>query len=222
MDLNKHYEFFNPLAIEQSIHIIGCGAIGSNLATQLTRLGCSKIHLYDFDTVEEHNITNQAFMALQLKLLKTKALKQLLLNINPACDITLHDKGWVPDTPLSGYVFICTDSIESRKAIVLENQYNPLIEAFFDFRMRLTDAQHYAAKSTNIKQMTNLLTSMDFTHEEAKEATPLSACGTTLSVLPTIWQIVSLGVTNFINLIRKNELKFMILTDAFSYTVDAY
>ena len=30
-------------------HIVGCGAIGSSVAIQLTRLGGNNFHLYDFD-----------------------------------------------------------------------------------------------------------------------------------------------------------------------------
>ena len=32
MNLNKHYEFFNPMSVTDEIHIIGCGAIGSTIA----------------------------------------------------------------------------------------------------------------------------------------------------------------------------------------------
>ena len=37
MDIIKHLEFFNPLEMEDSIHIIGLGAIGSTVAETLTR-----------------------------------------------------------------------------------------------------------------------------------------------------------------------------------------
>lgn len=222
MNLTKHYDFFNPLTLEQNIHIIGCGAIGSNLAAQLVRLGCSNIHLYDFDIVEEHNITNQLYTPAQIHAEKTTALMHILTDINVDCAITIHNEGWQTGDRLDGYVFLCVDDIETRHAIVKENYYNPQIIAFFDFRMRLTDAQHYAAKREDHKQMEMLLASMDFTHKEAKDATEISACGTTMSVTPTVWTIVALGVSNFINLIRRNELKFIILLDAFKYTIDAY
>ena len=37
-------------------HIVGCGAIGSSVAMQLTRLGGNNFYLYDFDKVEVQNI----------------------------------------------------------------------------------------------------------------------------------------------------------------------
>ena len=61
MDLSKSYEFFKPDMLESRVHIIGCGAIGSTVAENLVRFGITKITLYDFDTVEAHNIANQMF-----------------------------------------------------------------------------------------------------------------------------------------------------------------
>ena len=67
-----------------------------------------------------------------------------------------------------------------------------------------------------------LLDTMQFTHEEAKVATPVSACGTTLSVAPTIRTIVSLGITNFMNFLKEGKLKKMILMDTFHYILDVF
>ena len=36
-------------------HIVGCGAIGSSVATQLARLGADQVYLYDFDKVGIEN-----------------------------------------------------------------------------------------------------------------------------------------------------------------------
>ena len=41
---------------------------------------------------------------------------------------------------------------------------------------------------------------MDFTHEEAKDATPKSACNVELSVIYTVKTITALGVANLLNL----------------------
>ena len=119
MNLNKHLEFFNPLEIEDDIHIIGLGAIGSNLALMLTRLGCNNIHLYDFDTVEEINLANQNYYEDQIKRDKTLATLQNMLQINSKITFELHNKGWNPETcNLSGYVFLCLDNIDTRRAVV--------------------------------------------------------------------------------------------------------
>ena len=50
----KILEYFNADDIEDSIHIVGCGAIGSHIAEQLVRIGCTNIHLYDSRTTQHY------------------------------------------------------------------------------------------------------------------------------------------------------------------------
>lgn len=222
MDLIKHLEFFNPVSLEDNVHIIGLGAIGSTVAEMLTRLGIVHMHFYDFDTVCAHNIANQMFFDEDIDKTKLDSISNTCKRINPDVDITLHPEGWKEKTRMSGYIFLCVDNIEIRKQIVQENKFNTNIKGMFDFRMGLQDAQHYAADWKQEKMIKALYDSMDFTHEEAKEAQPVSACGTTLSVIPTIRTIVSLGISNFINFIKGETLKRVILIDAFSFSVMAF
>ena len=219
MNLNKHFEFFNPAEVTEEIHIIGCGAIGSTVAEMLTRLGVTKLHLYDFDKVSDHNITNQMFRMCDIGKLKVEALSEILKEINPDIQLTLHNQGWHEYKRVTGYVFIAVDSIEIRKDIVKAYKFNKDIKFVTDCRMRLTDAQCYAAKWSDEKDIVNLYNSMDFTSEEAKDATPVSACGTTLSVTPTVRTIVSLCVSNFINFIKHGNIKNMIMIDAFAMNI---
>ena len=224
MDLSKSFEFFNPdKCAKTRIHIIGCGSVGSSLAVCLARLGLTNISLYDFDVVEAHNLANQMFTTEDIGKPKTTAVAEMLHKINPDIDaeLKIFDKGYDKQR-LSGYVFLCVDSIELRRRIVKENATNMNIKAVFDFRTRLTDAQHYAANWSDPKMQDNLLRSMEFTEEEARAATPVSACNVSLSVAGTIWTIVSFGVSNFVNFVNKGVLKKIILVDAFNFAIDTY
>lgn len=221
MNLTKHRDFFNPDNFNDNIHIIGCGAIGSTIAEQLARLGIKKLHLYDFDTVTEHNITNQMFYVKHIGKTKLEALDEILHDINPEIELILHTNGWNPDITMDGYIILAVDSIETRQQIIKTNRFNPNIIAAFDTRMRLTDAQHFAAKWTE-KGIEFLLNTMNFTSEEAKESTPVSACGTTLSVTPTVRLISTLGVANILNTIMQKPITKTILIDAFNMTIDAF
>lgn len=219
MNLNKHFEFFDPTSIVDEVHIIGCGAIGSTVAEMLTRLGFQKLHLYDFDKVSDHNITNQMFRMKDIGNSKLEALAEILKDINPDIQLELHSKGWNEYQRITGCVFIAVDSIEIRKDIVQAYKYNRDIKFVTDCRMRLTDAQCYAADWSKEDDITKLYNSMNFSAEEAKEATPVSACGTTLSVTPTVRTIVALCVSNFINYLKKAPIKNLIMIDAFAMNI---
>lgn len=220
MNVIKHLEYFDPMKVQEPVHIIGLGAIGSHIAELLVRLGVQNFELYDFDTVADYNVANQMFEFNDIGKEKTEAISEMLQRINPEVRGHVHTKGWNENLPLKGYVFICVDNIDIRKAICQQCMCNPLVKAVFDFRMRLSDAQHYAAAG-NPKDIQTLLRTMNFTQEEADAATPVSACGSTLSVIPTIKVITSLGVANFINFIKGQPLKKMILIDAFDFEVTA-
>lgn len=223
MNLSKSYEFFQPEMCKERIHIIGCGAIGSTVAENLARFGLTKISLYDFDHVEAHNIANQMFTQEDIGKLKVDAVAEYLKKINPDIekDLKVIDKGYV-NQRLSGYVFLCVDNIDLRRQICESLKGNCFIKAVFDFRMRLTDAQHYAAAWNDQRMVESFLNSMQFSHDEAKAETPVSACNITLSVCPTVRTIVALGVSNFINFVKNQSIKKMILVDAFNYSVDAF
>lgn len=220
INLNKSLEFFDPSSIDASVHIIGVGALGSHIALTLARLGVTDLHIYDFDMVEMVNIANQVYTFSDVGQLKIDALENKLKDINPSIKVKKIMK--YTGQTLSGHVFLAVDSITVRQDCVRLNMMNPNIKAMYDVRMRLTDAQHYAADWSNIDHKKNLFASMDFTEEEAKASTPVSACGTTLSVIPTVQFVSLVAVTNFMNFIQGQPIKRTILIDSFHYMLDAF
>lgn len=223
MDLSKSYEFFQPEKIEGRVHIIGCGSVGSTVAENLARCGITKMTLWDFDEVEEHNIVNQMFRVQDVHKKKVEALRDILLEINPDIDKALELKpdGWQGKL-LSGYIFLCVDNIELRRKIVEAHYNSPYVKAMFDFRTLLESAQHYAADWSDPKMKRNFLATMQFSHEEAQEETPVSACGVTLGVATTVRLVCALGVNNFINFVKGNGLKKTVMIDGFHYILDAF
>lgn len=222
MDTNKFYEFFQPEKCKERIHIIGCGAVGSTIAELLARMGIKRFVLYDFDMVESHNIANQMFTSEDIGSAKTEALANMMLKINPDIEIEIVER--YNGQMLDGYVFMAVDKISIRKQICEDNYNNPYIKAVFDTRIRLEDAQAYAARWNNYKEKENLKKSMNFTDEEADAETPTSACNMTLSVAPTVRVICNCVVSNFINLVlgRTDDFKKMFLVDAFKFNLDAF
>lgn len=222
MDLNKSQEFFNPENVKGMCHIIGCGSIGSSVAELLARYGIEDIHLYDFDEVEPHNIVNQMFTSKDVGKAKVFALKEILGEINPALKNTVgcEPKGY-KNQMLDDYVFLCVDNVDVRREIVKNIWDNPYVKAVFDFRTTLMEGQCYYADWSNQKDKESLLESLNFTHEEAKANTPVSACGFELSVAPVVRMTAQMGIANFTNLINGNKPKHLILIQPYNYFFEA-
>lgn len=219
MNRSKVSEFFTPG--QERLHIIGCGSVGSILAENLVRCGCTKLTLYDFDSVEAKNIANQAFSHADIGRPKVEALRDILIGINPDAEksIKIVSDGWHGQS-LAGYVFLAVDSIETRREIVEKNMRNLNVKAFFDFRTGLTDAQHFAAKWRDRANRQRLLDTMQFSHEEAAAETPVSACGITLGVVTTVQAIVDIGVANYIKCVKGEPVANMVLLDLDRFEVD--
>lgn len=224
MNLVKSQDYFDPTKVDGRCHIIGCGSVGSTVAELLVRLGITDISLYDFDTVSAHNLANQMFNNDDIGRPKVEAVADMLCRINPEVKdaLKLFPEGWTEKCRLSGYVFLCVDNIDLRREIVTKNRFNQAIKAMFDFRTRLEDAQHYAADWGDVATIDNLIKSMDFSHEEAKASTPVTACNVEMGVAPTVRIICSYGVANFMNFVRKVPIKKIIVANAFTFEVDAY
>lgn len=223
MDLSKSYEYFQPEKDDSRIHIVGCGSVGSTVAENLARCGVTKFTLWDFDTVEPHNLANQMFRQQDVNKPKVEALLEILKEINPDVvdDVELKPDGW-KGKMMSGYIFLCVDNIDLRREIVEKHMDSPYVKAMFDFRTRLEDAQHYAADWSDEKMKKDFLNSMNFSHDEAKEETPVSACNVTLSVCPTVRIICAYGVSNFMNFWNGKPINKLILADAFKHDLMAF
>ncbi len=223
MDLSKSYEYFQPEKVASRIHIVGCGSVGATIAENLVRLGLTNITLWDMDVVSPHNLANQVFRQQDIGRPKVEALYDILFELNPEVkdDIKLCPNGWNGQR-LNGYVFLCVDNIELRRQIVEKHFDNPYIKAMLDFRTLLESAQHYAADWSDRKMKEDFLNSMNFSHDEAKSETPVSACGVTLGVAPTVRAICALGVANFVNHIKGEGLKKLIILDVFNFDLLAF
>jgi molybdopterin/thiamine biosynthesis adenylyltransferase len=212
IDLNKHLEFFNPFDIKDDIHIIGVGAVGSFVALQLAKLGLSRINIWDFDTVDEHNITNQVYGVKDIGRLKTDAMKDHILGQNPDCDVITHGK--YENQPLSGYIFMEVDSVELRHRIAEDNMFNRMIKYIFDGRIGLSSGQVISVDWQDNDAIENYLKLCDFKDSDADVA--VSACGMTLSVSPSVFITAAEVVAMFINVAKNNRPATIVAFDAFS------
>lgn len=101
-------------------------------------MGCEKMTVYDFDTIEQHNYPNQ-LLPEQMQGKKTvgipkvQALQALIYSMTDLV-IDAKEERYV-DQPLSGIVIAATDSMSSRMDIFAKCKNNPEVELFIDARM---------------------------------------------------------------------------------------
>lgn len=221
MNLSKSYEFFQPENDTARIHIVGCGSVGSTVAENLVRCGVTNLTLWDFDTVEAHNVANQMFRQQDVGRLKVEALYDILFDINPEIEgrVKLESKGWQGKN-MSGYIVLAVDNIDLRREIIEQHMNSIFVKAVFDVRTGLTDAQHFAADWADKKQKEALLNSMQFSHEEVKDA--VSACGVTLGVVTTVRLISAICVNNYIKFTKGEGIWKFCQVDGFAGIMDCF
>lgn len=72
------------------VAVCGLGGLGSNVAISLARAGVGTLHLIDFDKVDISNLHRQQYAVSQLGMYKTEAMKQMLAEIAPYCEVLTH------------------------------------------------------------------------------------------------------------------------------------
>lgn len=187
MDLSKHSTIFKPeMLLGETVHIIGCGAVGSALAFSLVKLGVPHICLYDADTIEEHNIPNQMFSYADVGKNKATRLKEILDGIlsYPETKIEAYPDFVTGDSEhvIQGYIFNLVDSMNARREIYESYaKANFACTRYFETRMGLKVLRVYSVDNLNINECRKYEETL-YSDEEVKE---LSACGTTQTAFPT-------------------------------------
>lgn len=200
---------------DKTIHIIGCGATGSHLAVQLIKLGANKLSLWEFDTVEEHNLTNQIWEYQDIGKPKLDVLIDKLLKINPYIPKeNLIAKGKWDGEFLEGIIFCCVDSMELRKEIYEINQYNTNLEIMFDPRLGSTTGSVFTYKWTehNIEELIKLSNFKDDEMDVER-----SLCGTPINIGTTLQAVVNNLLINFVNYLNNEPYYQQIYFEPLKY-----
>lgn len=205
MDLARIRDYIDLESKSTTVCIIGCGSVGSWLAVMLAKCGVPNFRLYDFDTVQSYNVSNQYFTGEDVGKNKCAVIEEAIRKINPSANVRTCTEGWKPGSRLKGVVFLAVDSIDLRRQIVEDCKANTSITAFFDIRTSLESADIYCADNTNIESVNNFLNTMNYHDSDVTVAT--SACGGKLGLLPTVTTTVSLAVAEYINYIKTGKLK---------------
>lgn len=134
---------FNPNLFNKRVDIIGVGASGSKIAVSLAKLGVVDLHVWDFDSVESHNIANQIYGKPDIGRLKVDALADHIKE-TVGTEIIKHPERVETQFGFGEYVFLLTDSMDSRAKIMETLRYNPRMELCIETRMGADEGRIYA------------------------------------------------------------------------------
>lgn len=113
--------------------VIGVGAIGRQVAIQLSAVGVGRIKLIDFDAVGPENLAPQGFMEKDIGQPKVNAVTDICRAINSEINIAPTNARFNSLHFTGGVLFCCVDSIETRKRIFEATEKR--FDLFVDGRM---------------------------------------------------------------------------------------
>jgi sulfur carrier protein ThiS adenylyltransferase len=113
--------------------VIGVGAIGRQVASQLAAIGIPWLQLIDFDVVEESNLASQGYFENDIGRHKVNATADFCQNINHHLEVHEIKERFKRETIIGNILFCCVDKIDIRKLIW--QAVNNKVNFFCDGRM---------------------------------------------------------------------------------------
>lgn len=165
-------DIFNPATFTWPVHVIGVGGIGSALVLPLIKLGLSsKLHLWDPDRVEPHNIPAQLiYRPTDIGKLKVEAAADTLAGFSEGkCEIVCHSEYVGPSTPLDGVVISGVDSMAARYDIWEGVRYNVEVPLYMDGRIGGEQMQLFTLNPSNYEAVVFYETEWLFPDEEGSD-----------------------------------------------------
>lgn len=202
VDPLRHLEVFGPEEFgNRKVAVIGAGATGSAVVVQLAKLGVANLHVYDFDTVEAHNLANQVYGVADVGKPKVEALAEY---VKKYADLDIHahnEEVTGQNKDLGKCIFLLTDTMASRKQIFEKAiRYNPSVEIMIETRMDVDTMMVYSINPlspSDIKEWESTL--------YGDENTARSACGSSVTVGATAQVLAGIAVWQFIKWASKKE-----------------
>jgi molybdopterin/thiamine biosynthesis adenylyltransferase len=201
---NKFNRFKDaPWFPKEDTHIIvgGAGGIGSWLTIMLTRIGY-KVHVFDFDTLEEHNLGGQLFSRKQVGKSKVNALSE---NVHYFCqeDLYEHNEKIDENTSTNNFAFSAFDNMKARKDMFKswsENYAEDENAIFIDGRLTAEQLQIFCVTKDNIEKYKEHL----FDDSEVEDA-PCTFKQTSHSAAMIASHMTAFFTNHYTNVLNKNK-----------------
>ena len=114
---------------DKHVIVFGVGGVGGDVVEALARSGVGKISIVDNDVVNESNI-NRQIIALHstVGMQKVEVLKNRILDINPECQVFVHNQFFLPensndfDFSIYDYVVDAVDTVTAKLEIIKKSK----------------------------------------------------------------------------------------------------
>jgi sulfur carrier protein ThiS adenylyltransferase len=97
--------------------VIGVGAVGRQVALQLTAMGIPWLQLVDHDKVEISNLASQGYSEMELGMLKVEGTAKTCLWLDSSVEIYTLAERFKRSAEIGNAVFCCVDKIDARRLI---------------------------------------------------------------------------------------------------------
>lgn len=151
--LTRQRDIIPTEVLDQSITIIGAGAIGGWTTLALAKMGFSDISVWDFDEVDTVNMNAQLYRYKDIGKPKVFALKEIVEDFT-GVQITANNRPYEAGR-FSGFVIAAVDSMKVRKLIWDQHKGWPLTRCLIDPRMGAESALLFSVRPASIDDVTS-------------------------------------------------------------------
>jgi ThiF family len=130
---HRQLDLLDPRRATFPVTVIGAGATGSFTALSLAKMGVRDITVFDYDSVEEHNLPNQFYRMCDIGKPKVYALREIIEEFEGITISARNEK--YRGQKLEGIVIVSVDSMDARIHIWTFVKENPGVKLFIDSRM---------------------------------------------------------------------------------------
>jgi len=131
-----------------AVTIIGAGGIGSALVTNAAIMGFKYMDIWDFDVLEEHNLSSTTYPVKHLNRSKAHAAEVQAKEYGAPL-ARGYNEPWTSDQPLRNKVFLGPDNMEVRREVYAKWLDNPEREFLIDMRMGALSMEIITVTKTN-------------------------------------------------------------------------
>jgi molybdopterin/thiamine biosynthesis adenylyltransferase len=140
--LTRQSDLIPMTALNNSITIIGAGAVGAWTTLALAKMGFTNLTVIDYDTVDIVNLNSQLYRYKDINKPKVEALKEIVKDFTDI-DITIVNDKYTGAIITSNILIAAVDSMATRKMIWEKNKKIGYVKKFIDPRMGAETALLY-------------------------------------------------------------------------------